>query len=292
MFRPKRHVRGTPNRIVGISLKDQREANQELVLAGIRAHEEVDVAVEAKRRAEEEAIELRVTAELRERLIGIVGHDLRTPLNTMVMAASLLQARAHLADEDARLVNRILLSGRRMTHHLSELVEFTRARVGGGFTLQLGPCDLGEVVDGVVEELRVLTPVPIHCLLQGDLHGTWDADRLAEALSNLTSNACDHADAGTDVVIATHTSETLVTVDVTNQGPAISTALLPHIFEPFRGGRRKEGARGAHLGLGLFVAAEVARAHGGSIHAVSAAGTTTFTLAVPRHTPPRPAVIS
>ena len=276
-------------------LRLQREANQMLLLAGIRAQEDVDDAVDARRRAETETSalrssteELRVTAEFRELLIGILGHDLRNPLNTVVMASGLLLARGELGEQDARLVNRIVTSGQRMARMISQLASFTRARLGGGFELRLAPSDLGDICRDIAEELRISSSVEIRQTIEGDLRGTWDADRLAEVISNIAGNAVDHAAPGTPVLIHAHDEAggEAVIAEITNEGPCIPADVLPVIFKAFRRAEANASADTGHLGLGLYVACQIVRSHGGSLDVRSSDGTTTFTVRLPRASAP------
>ena len=267
-------------------LRLQREANEKLVLAGIRANEVADEALGALQHAVRDAREreeaLRTTADFRERLIGIVGHDLRSPLNTMLMASGLLIARGELSDEDARLASRIVTSGQRMGRMISQLVEFTRARLGGDFQLKRTRKNLGDICQDIAEELRIGASTEIQLLREGDLVGRWDADRLAEAVSNLASNAVDYATPGTPIVIHAHGDGDAVIVEVTNHGPTIPPEMLPVIFDAFRQGQASKSPKGGNLGLGLYIASEIVRAHGGTLAARSSDGTTTFTLRLPR----------
>lgn len=270
-------------------LRMQLEANQELLLAALRASEQVDDLQDANLRAEEEvralkSLEqvLRTTAEFRERLIGIISHDLRTPLNTVLMAGGLLSSRGALTEMDALLVGRIVSSARRMNRMIGQLADFTRVRLGGGFSLRLAHADIGEICRDIAEELRIVSSVTLHRTVHGNLCGAWDADRLAQALSNIASNAVDHAAPGTPVYIEARADGADVVVDITNTGPCIPPHLLPTIFSAFRRAEADAGTRSGHLGLGLFVACEITRAHGGTLDVRSADGTTTFTMRLPR----------
>ncbi|HEY6556288.1 MAG TPA: HAMP domain-containing sensor histidine kinase [Polyangiaceae bacterium] len=274
-------------------LRLQREANEQLVLAGLRAHEVADDAVAAQRRAEGETGELRVreeelraTAEFRERLIGIIGHDLRSPVSAIVMAGSMLTRDGTLNEGSAQLARRIVSSGDRVLRILSQLVEFTRARLGGGFELKLTPTDLGAVCREIAEELRISTAAEIRETHEGDLRGFWDFDRLTEVISNIAGNAVSHAAPGTPILIHVYDDGDTVGAEITNQGKCIPPDLLPVIFEPFRGSNATE--RVGHLGLGLYIADQIALSHGGSIAVRSAGGVTTFTLRLPRSARPSP----
>ncbi|HEY6882118.1 MAG TPA: HAMP domain-containing sensor histidine kinase [Polyangiales bacterium] len=270
-------------------LRAQREANQALVLSALRASEQVDDALAARARAEQEVLalktdehELRATAAFRERMIGIIGHDLRTPLNTILIASGLVASRGTLDAADADLLARIVRSCQRMARMIGELSDFTRARLGGGFTLVLGQADLGAICRDIVEDIRITTDVPLRLVTNGDLSGVWDADRLVQALSNIVSNAIDHAAPGTAVSIHARAEGRWVTLEITNAGQCIPPELLPVIFCAFRRAQTGVGERSGHLGLGLFVASEITQAHGGTLEVRSSEGSTTFTMALPR----------
>jgi len=274
-------------------MREQRDANEQLVLATLHAQEEADTARGAQRSAEQVVIDgqereekLRIVGEFRERLIGIVGHDLRNPLNAMLMASGLLIARGNLDDTDARLVNRIVNSGQRMTRMINQLLEFTRARLGGGVTLDLARVDLGEICRNITDELRVGSDVDIRVTLAGDLVGSWDGDRLAEVLSNITGNAIGHATAGTPVLVHVHEDGDSVVGEISNQGIDIPPHILPSIFDAFARAP-SQGAAG-HLGLGLYISSEIIRSHGGTLAVRSANGTTTFAMTLPRAVPCAP----
>lgn len=278
-------------------LRGQSEANEQLVVAALRAEEEADTARRAQEAAEERARELKAreeelqaTAEFRERLIGIIGHDLRNPLNTMLMVNGLLLARGELSDEDARLVTRSVTSGQRMTRMIGQLLEFTRARLGGGFQLELAAADLGEICRNIADELRIGSSAEVRVALDGDLTGNWDADRLSEVVSNIAGNAIDHAAPGTPVVIRAHEDGGAVVVEITNQGACIPRDLLPEIFNAFRRARAGSNphADGGHLGLGLYISSEIVRSHGGTLEVRSIDETTTFTVRLPRVSTPPP----
>jgi signal transduction histidine kinase len=269
-------------------LRIQREANERLVLATIEAHETIECARGAQRSAEyavgalrENAEEERSIAEFRELLIGIVGHDLRNPLNTILIASDLMLDDPELGDANTRLVRRIVTSGNRMGRMIGQLREFTRARLGGGPTLALGPTDLGEICENIAGELRIGSSGDVRVSVLGDLRGTWDADGLAAVISNIAGNAIDHAARGTPVVIAASADGDSVVMTISNQGPCIAADLLPVIFHAFRR-LRDPAKRTEHLGLGLYISWEIVRAHGGALEVTSADEVTTFTVRLPR----------
>ena len=182
---------------------DLREANQHMVSATIRAQESTEKMEAALLRAEESQRELRGIAELRERFIGIVSHDLRNPLGAIGLATEVMLHRGRLDAEDRHMVSRIVESSARMTRMILQLLDFTRVRLGGGIPLDAKPIDLRDVYRDVVEEFGTAVRLEV----EGDVTGTWDPDRLTEALSNITRNAVEHAAPGTPVVARAHAEE-------------------------------------------------------------------------------------
>jgi signal transduction histidine kinase len=253
----------------------RRDVSGELVLSSLRLHEEADAAG-----AREE--ELRAMGELRERLVGILGHDLRTPLTAMLMGAGALVRHGNLAEQDARAVALIVKCGHRMDRMISQLLDFTRVRMGGGVRLEPRPSDLGEMCRGVAQELELAESVPVRCVTDGDTTASFDLDRMSEAVSNIAGNAVQHAGAGTSVALHVYGAGADVVVEIANEGAPIPADVLPFIFEPFRRARQREHAKTNNLGLGLYIAREVIGAHGGTVDARCADGTTTFTVRLPR----------
>ena len=261
------------------SLRDeQREANAHLVVATLRGQELTEEAEVSKQRAEEAARELLEVARFRELFIGVLGHDLRNPISAIAMGAAGLLRRGHLDESDAGTVARILQSGQRMNRMVAQLLDFTRARLGGGFPIAPGPADLGVICRHVIGEFDA----KVRLELAGDLTGVWDADRLEEALSNLIGNAVEYSAEGSSVLVKALAEEDEVAVEVTNVGPPIPADVLPYIFEPFRRAQQKEVSPLRSLGLGLYVANQIVLSHGGTLAAQCGGGLTTFVMRVPR----------
>jgi len=258
---------------------DQREANERLVGATIRAQELADEAEAAQKRAEESERELHKVAEFREMFIGILGHDLRTPVSSISMSTGALLRRGNLDEKDAEAAARIIRATQRMTRMIAELLDLTRSRLGGGFPIQRKPTDLRDVCRNVVEEFEAAVELEV----EGDVTGTWDSDRLAEALSNLAGNGIEYATPGTAVIVRARADGPDVVVEVCNQGIAIPADVLPFIFEPFRRGNPQEKSANGNLGLGLYIAKQIIIAHDGTLDAHSAGGTTTFAVRLPRN---------
>jgi PAS domain S-box-containing protein len=224
----------------------------------------------------------RTLAEFREMFIGIVGHDLRNPLGSIDMAATLLIQRGHLDQRDAETAARILRGSQRISRMITQLLDLTRARLGGGLPIERAPTDLDEVCRNVVEEFGA----SIQLEVEGDVTGIWDPDRLAEVLSNLAGNAIEYRTPGTMVIVKARGDGADVVVEVSNQGEAIPPNVLPFIFVPFRRARQREKSPTGNLGLGLYIAHQIVLSHCGTLDVHCADGTTTFVVRLPRRPAP------
>jgi PAS domain S-box-containing protein len=228
------------------------------------------------------------TDELRERLVGIVGHDLRGPLSAIGMGAARLLRRGALDDKDRATAERIQRVVGRMAGMVSQLLDFTRVRLGGGFVLSPAQIDLDFVCRQILTEFESSQPDRrINYQTDGDTTGVWDHDRLGEIVSNLVANAVQHGDPEAPIDVRTQGSGEAVTLVVKNQGEAIPPELLPSVFNAFRRtSNRKKSGDGVGLGLGLYITHELVLAHGGQIEVHSAPSEgTTFTVRLPRVAP-------
>ena len=229
--------------------------------------------------------ELTETVRLNDLLAGVLAHDLRNPLGAILNSAALGLRQCERGDVDriARPLNRIVSSGERMSRLIAQLLDFTRIRVGQGFDLTLRAFDLEDVVRRVAEELeeaRAETWLDLEKV--GDTRGEWDADRLAQAFSNLLGNALQHGGPNSSVRVRLDGSDPdLVSASVQNDG-AIPSSVMGTLFVPLAPRDASRDQR-AGLGLGLFITREIVRAHAGSVEVTSSdtAGTC-FTLKVPR----------
>jgi signal transduction histidine kinase len=233
------------------------------------------------RERERREAEHRRVLDLQQQLLGIVGHDLRTPLNAIAGSAAVLARAPDLPTSRVRAAQRILSSAGRMSGMIRDLLDYTRARVGG-FATSPAPAHLGEICRRVVQEVLAASPGrAIRFTEQGDLEGEWDPARLEQVFSNLVANACHHGIEGAPIRVRAAGREGDVLVEVHNDGPPIPGDVLPHIFEPFRRGE-PERAAGEGLGLGLFIARTLVEAHGGTIEVVTGGDGTTFRVTLPR----------
>ena len=239
------------------------------------------VMVDVTRHRQAEA-ELHAAAEFRERFLGIVGHDLRNPLNAIRMAAGFLLANEQMPAPLLRTAGRIVSSADRMTRMITELLDFTRSRLGGGIPLTPGAMDLGGVTRQVVEELELVHPSRVvKVTATGTLTGAWDADRLSQVLSNLLGNALQYSPPDSVVEIALLGGPEQVIARVLNRGEPIAPPELALLFHPFQ--RANTGAHvPSGLGLGLFISEQIVRSHRGTLTVESDAEWTAFTLMLPR----------
>jgi signal transduction histidine kinase len=225
---------------------------------------------------------LRESVAFQEQFVGILGHDLRNPLQAVSMGADLLLRYGGLPHDHSVTVGRIVASAARMHRMVDQLLDLTRARLAGGIPVEpKAGTDLAEVARGVVEELRVAHPdAELNLELAGRVSGEWDADRIAQVVSNLVANAIQHG-AGTPVEVQVKNGGASAIVEVRNGGSPIPASVLPTIFDPFRSAQNAT-ARAQGLGLGLYITREIVLAHCGSIDAVSSdrAGTT-FRVTLP-----------
>lgn len=218
------------------------------------------------------------TLSLNEQLLAIVGHDLRDPLNVILMSAELLAA---LPDANVqKTAGRLSLAGGRMRSILDELFDLARARLGGGIPLTLLPVDLAAVANKAVSEVQATHPNrAIELRSEGDVHGQWDGGRLERVFANLIGNAVTHGTQTEQITVQLFGQPADVAVSVHNGGH-VPPDILPNLFEPFHA-RKGMRPRGQGLGLGLYIAQQIVIGHGGTIEVRStpAEGTTLrFTL--------------
>lgn len=226
--------------------------------------------------------QLRQAAEFRETFLGILSHDLRGHVAVISNTARVLLASHRLEDRPAEMVSRISRTAERMSRMVRDLLDFTRGRLGGGIPVSVGPGDLGVVVGQVVDELRAAYPDhDLRLDAGGDLRGEWDADRVAQAVMNLCTNAIQYATPRTPITVQVSGTEDSVVVNVENRAAPLPDAELEHVFEPYR--RLAREGRSAGVGLGLFIVREIATAHGGSVTARNAESErVVFTIRLPR----------
>lgn len=225
----------------------------------------------------------REAEQFQRNVLGIVGHDLRTPLTTIKTSSYLLERGGGLDGTQARLVSRIGAACARIQQVIAILVDYAQASGGRAVPIRPRACHLGAICRGVADEAEGARPGrTVRCGGDGDPSGEWDPDRVEQALANLVSNALEHGAPDAPVDVRWRGGAERVEIEVANAGPAIPPDLLPRIFDAFRRGDRERARRTGGLGLGLFIARAIAVAHGGGIEVRSAEGRTAFTLHLPR----------
>jgi PAS domain S-box-containing protein len=229
--------------------------------------------------------ELRRAAEFRERFLGIVSHDLRNPLNAILLSANALMCAEDLPPRHLKAVRRVVTSAERMARMIGELLDFTRGRLGGGIPVSPRPMNLLLLVRHVLEELEAGHPGrELRLEARGDFQGEWDPDRLAQVIGNLGKNALDYSPEGTPVRFTLRDEGGSVVLEVNNAGPPIPAERLATIFEPFRRFAKGSPHPASGLGLGLYIVEQIVRGHGGtaSVRSSEEEGTT-FTVRLPRY---------
>jgi len=223
-------------------------------------------------------------ADFEQQLIGMVSHDLRSPLNAIQLSAELLARTGSLDDRAKKLVLRIRSSADRATRMIRDLLDFTQARLGGGIQLSPKPVDMQELVRGVLDEVTAAHPGrEVRVVHQGGERGQWDPDRIAQVLQNLMVNALKYSPPEEKVKLQTWVDPGWLFLTVHNGGPAIPAEKLPRIFEPLQRAVSAADLSTRSIGLGLYIVRHIVEAHRGSIEVRStAAEGTTFTLRLPR----------
>lgn len=213
--------------------------------------------------------------ELREQFIAVLGHDLRTPLSSIVTGADVL-GMLQLPPQAGKVVERIRRSAMRIAGLVDDVVDFTRGRMGGGIAIELKQeSGLKAAFEQVIAELRGDHPdseIFVDLALDGPL--LVDAGRMAQLLSNLLKNALVHGEPGRPVRVRAAQQGGALEIIVVNEGPAIPQETLSQLFKPFWRGKPVYGEKG--LGLGLFIVSEIAQSHHGELDVISSDGTTSF----------------
>lgn len=221
----------------------------------------------------------------RSLLMGILAHDLRSPLAAVRMSAEYLLRAESLQEGELRAATRIASSTERMARYVTDLLDFTRGLLGAGLPLAREQQNLSSLCEDVIDELRAGHPKAILVLeVQAEPTGVWDRSRLCQLISNLVSNAIAHGDSTQPVTITVAEAKASASVAVHNKGAPIASEDLPTLFQPLmqRGTEHRRPRGSSGLGLGLYIAKQIAMAHGGTLEVVSNADVgTTFTVQLP-----------
>jgi hypothetical protein len=217
--------------------------------------------------------------------LAVLGHDLRGPLNAVLLTAELLSRMTSDAPITA-YTERLIRSGKRMQELLDSLLDYSRSSLGRGIAIYRSRVDLAAECEEELEVVRAALPGhQIDLVVSGPTEGEFDASRVRESLANLVFNAARYSTEGSAILVNLSGTQGNVVISVANQGATIPNEFLPSLFEPLRRGQSEsldEAAGRSNLGLGLFIVNEVAVAHGGRVEVASSAGNTVFTVTLVR----------
>lgn len=222
----------------------------------------------------------RQTAELREQFIAVLGHDLRSPLAAIDAGAGVL-GKMTIDEKATPVVALIRRSAARMAGLIDNVLDFARGRLGGGLSLvQAVDADLETVLEHVIAEMRTAWPDrEVHAEIALNRPVAYDSARIAQLFSNLLANALTHGDPDGPVRVHARSDDAGLELSVANLGEPIPPETLGRLFQPFSRASARSDQQG--LGLGLYIASEIARAHGGSLDVASSAEETRFTFRMP-----------
>jgi signal transduction histidine kinase len=273
-------------------------AHPRLPLVVLSGQDSVDVALEAMRHGAQEylvkghddatllpriarlAIERKRLQDVEQLLVGVVSHDLRGPLQTIALSCELLQIEAQ--GNRKTWVARALAAVRRANALVDDLLDATRARLGGLLPIDREPVDLARIVEQAAEDHRArATDRIITVEAPASLVASADGKRISQVVNNLLGNAVQHSAPGSTVRVALRgDGERGCEISVHNSGPPIAAELRERIFEPLE--RAELTATNHSIGLGLYIVHEIVGAHGGTIAVESsAADGTTFRVRLP-----------
>lgn len=269
--------------------EDRHKYEQELLLARRRAEELLameQAAQHALRAAQAERDRQQALAEDRavfaEQMMAIVSHDLRNPLSVIRMSGHIL-AKSGLNPKQELALARLVSSNARATRLISDLLDFSRGRLGPGLHVVAQPIDLHAMVKDALEEHRVAAPdrsIDHWTTGSGACQGS--SDRLVQLIGNLVDNALSYSAPDSPVVVTSSIEPGAFSISVHNEGPPIPQELLPRLFDPMTRGAAAAG-HATSVGLGLFIVRQIAQAHGGTIEVTSTLeGGTTFRGTFPR----------
>lgn len=217
----------------------------------------------------------------RNLLMGMLGHDMRSPLNTVLVTASYLSALdAGQAVSDAAA--RLIRSSASLQALLDDLVDFNRIQLGLKLNVRRSEVDLAALVSDEVDQLRgAHAGRHVAVSARGDMHGLFDGPRVQQLLRNLVSNAIKYGTQSRPVLIDLMGDDDTVTIAVANHGPTIDVEPHEAIFDPLRRGSEQ----GDGMGLGLFIVKAITEAHRGEISVTSEDDRTVFSVRLPRTSP-------
>jgi signal transduction histidine kinase len=248
----------------------------------VRFNEAIDQAL-----AESVVTYSRRAAAARDTFLAILGHDLRSPLATISLAAAYMTTSALDQDRSREVGRKVQRSVASMTSMINDLLEYARAQLDGEIPIAAENMDLAEICQPALENARAVHPAcPFEFSAAGDLHARLDRHRMQQVLSNLLNNAAQYRDDSAPVIMTATGGADAVTVTVQNYGRLIPPEARQAIFDPLVRLPSDDGGNGRSprsIGLGLFIAREITAGHGGTLEVESDAERgTVFTVRIPR----------
>ena len=241
--------------------------------------------LDARAKAEAESEAHRQAALLREQFIAVLGHDLRNPHAALAAGVRLLGRREQLSEAGRSILEQMNGSLDRASALVDDLLDLARGSLGSGLVVgRNSDAPLTPTLEQVVGEVRSIAPErqidvsiaidePVYC----------DRGRIGQLASNLLANAISHGDPDRPIAFDASTSGDLFTMSVANAGPPIPEAVRERLFQPFFRAAARPSRNG--LGLGLYIASEIAKAHDGTLEVTSNDAETRFTFTMPRSAP-------
>lgn len=236
----------------------------------------------------------KILRESQNLFLAILGHDVRTPLGAISMGAQVLLLDPTLPSKAVKVGARIMNSAKRVDEIVRDLLDFSTTHLGEGIPVNPHDTHLGDICENIVEEIRTFHPDrTVEVVMSGNLRGVWDGPRISQAVSNLLSNAVQHGSPNDSIKIALHGEKERVVWTIQNQSEAIPVAKLRTLFDPvrrfaIRSTEQRVLGNTKNLGLGLYVAREIVKAHAGKLEVASTkADGVTFTMTLPRQVPNR-----
>ena len=233
--------------------------------------------------AEAELLDAQATARLRDQFVAVLAHDLRNPVHSINLGADML-VRGLPEGRERRLAEHVHRSSERMAELISNIMDFARGKLGGGLAVTLEPgVELAADLEHVISEIQIAYPDRrIEASISLPFPTPCDGKRIAQMLGNLVSNAVVHGSTTAPIKVRITGTRTLFELSVENAGEPIDPDKLGRLFQPFTRGTDTSPQPG--LGLGLYIAAEIARAHGGALTASSDSASTRFVFRLPLDT--------
>lgn len=245
---------------------------------------EIEIAGQFRTGLQEIALSKSTMSErARDTLFATLGHDLRDPLQAIMMAAQMLELQDDSNPTKSSLSKRIVNSGGRMKRLIAEVLDVSRIQSGQGLNVIPVETDIHALLHDLRREVMTAHPglqIDLECDSAGI--ALIDPDRLSQIITNLLSNARHHGDREKPIDVHASSTDEMLTISVSNHGAEIDPTVLPNLFNPFKPTSHNNQRHPQGLGLGLYIVSEIVKGHQGNIDASYADGKITFTMSFPK----------